>query len=165
MAKEADHGVSILHTAPFHNGVVTVRFKMHDRQGLKFNFNDPNARTIAHAGHVCSVGVSPTAVTITDQITCIFKLDINEARKAGKLSKEQSELLKIKTISAKTDLKIGEWYQLEMVIRGDLFEVYINGEKVTEHKSEGYDHKFKDNVAFAVSSSAEVDDIKVYSLD
>jgi hypothetical protein len=164
MAKEADHGVSVLHTNPFDDGIVKVRFKMHDAKGIGFNFNDPKARKITWAGHVCAVKVTPKSISITDQITGHFRLDIHNMRKEGK-KKEAAKLCEGKVITKKNKLEIGKWYEMTIVFQGSLLEAYIDGKKITQLNSAGLDHKFKDNIAFAVSGEVEVDDLKIWSLD
>jgi hypothetical protein len=82
MAKHADHGVSVRHDAPFDDGVVRVRFRMHDPKGIGFNFNDPKCKS-SHAGHICHVGVKPKAVDFRDGKTGVFEKSIRGKRLAG----------------------------------------------------------------------------------
>ncbi|MCM8537775.1 MAG: hypothetical protein NE334_17670 [Lentisphaeraceae bacterium] len=163
MAKEADHGVSVLHTNPFNNGVVKVKFKLLDSKGIAFNFNDPKAKKVTWAGHVCAVKVTPKAVKIEDQIAGRFRLDIHKLNKEGK-KKEAAKLRKGKDISKKNPLDIGKWYEMTIVFQDTVLSAYIDDKKITELDSKGLAH-LKDNIAFAVSGEVEVDDLKVYSLD
>ncbi|MCM8530595.1 MAG: hypothetical protein NE330_05480 [Lentisphaeraceae bacterium] len=163
MAKEADHGVSVLHTNPFNNGVVKIKFKLLDSKGIAFNFNDPKAKKVTWAGHVCAVKVTPKAVKIEDQIDGRFRLDIYKLNKEGK-KKEAAKLRKGKDISKKNSLDIGKWYEMTMIFQDTVLSAYIDDKKITELDSKGLAH-LKDNIAFAVSGEVEVDDLRVYSLD
>ncbi|MBT5168601.1 MAG: hypothetical protein HOL92_09020, partial [Opitutales bacterium] len=64
MAAGANHSVSVRHDAPFDDGIVQVRFKLHDAKGIKFNFNDPKANKVSWAGHIARVVVTPKSVSI-----------------------------------------------------------------------------------------------------
>lgn len=163
MAKEADHGVSVLHTNPFDDGIVTVKFKMLTSKGMKFNYNDPKAKKVTWAGHICAVGVTPNSVQIVDQIEGYFRLDIHNMRKAGK-KKEAAALCKDKAITRKAKLEIGKWYEMTMVFKDSTLTAYIDGQEIAKLDSKGLDH-LKDNIAFAVNGEVEVDNLKVYSLD
>lgn len=164
MAKEADHAVSVLHTNPFDDGIVKVKFKMMDSKGIKFNFNDPKARKVAWAGHVCSVAIKPSSIQIVDQLTGYFRLDIHKLRKEGK-KKEAAKLCKNKSVTSKFNFGIDKWYEITMIFEGAKLTVYIDNQKVIDFTSPGLDHQMKDNLAFSVSGEAEVDDLKIYSLE
>lgn len=168
MAKKANHAVSVLHTAPFNDGIVKVKFNMLTTKGAKFNFNDPKAKNIAHAGHVCSVSIKPNGITIQDQIDGIFRLDINKLRKdkknAAKNKSQLASLLKGKQATIKGDYTVNQWYDLTMVFQGDVLAVYIDDKKVGQLSSKGLAH-VKDNIAFAVNAEVAVDDLEVWSLN
>lgn len=167
MAKEANHGVSVLHTAPFDDGVVKVKFNIQTKKGTKFNFNDPKAKHIAHAGHVCSVAIRPNGITIQDQLDGIFRHDINKMRKSKDqtIKAKAAEMLKGRQVTFKGDYKLNHWYDLAMVFKGDTLQVYVDDKKIGELSSKGIDHKVKDNIAFAVTSEVIIDDLKIWSLD
>ena len=167
MAKVADHGVSMRHDAPFHDGIIVSRFKIMDSKGIKFNFNDPAAKKVTWAGHIAGIDVKPGKVTIQDQITGVFDLKIRAMRKGkdAKKKKEATALLKGKQKSFTTKISLKEWHDIIIVFKGPKVETYIDGKKLGEFSSIGLDHKVKQNLAFAVSGTVEVDDLKIYSLD
>ena len=165
MAKVADHGVSMRHDAPFHNGIIVCRFKFSDSKGIKFNFNDPAAKKITWAGHIAGIDVRPSKITIEDHITGKFDLKIREMRKDPKRKKEAAKILKDKQKSFSAKVDANKWHDIIIVFQGPKVVTYINSKKIGEFSSEGLNHKVKQNLAFAISSSVEVDDLKIYSLN
>jgi len=163
MAPHANHGVSVRHDAPFDDGVVQVRFRIHDSKGIGFNLNDPNCK-VSHAGHICHVGVKPKRVDFRDGKTGIFDLKIREKRLAGASKEEINALTRDKFAYHDVDLELGRWYELKILIRGDVMSAWIDGVSVGSLKSYGIDHAVKQNMAFAVSGTADVDDLRIWSL-
>jgi hypothetical protein len=163
MAKVADHGVSMRHDAPFDDGVVQVRFRMFDAKGIGFNFNDPKCK-VSHAGHICHFGVKPKAVTFRDGKTGMFDLKIRAEKLAGAPKAEMAKLLKGTLIRKKVNLELEKWHVMTLLIQGDVMTTWLNGNLVGSMKSPGIDHAVKQNLAFAVSGRAEVDDVKIWSL-
>ena len=161
---EADHAISIKHDAPFDDGVVRVRFRMHDKKGIGFNFNDPKCK-VSHAGHICHVGVKPGKVDFRDGKTGVFDKKIRERRLAGAPKQEIAKLTKGKFAYRDSDSKIAVWHEMTIVIQADLMTAYMDEKKVGQLRSEGIDHKVKQNLAFSVPGRADVDDLRVWSLD
>jgi hypothetical protein len=164
MAKVADHGVSMRHDAPFDDGVVQVRFRMFDAKGIGFNFNDPKCK-VSHAGHICHLGVKPNRVTFRDGKTGVFDLKIRANKLAGASKTEMAKLLEGKLTHAKVDLQLEKWHVATLLIQGDTMTAWLNGKLIGSIQSSGIDHEVKQNLAFAVSGRAEVDDVKIWSLD
>jgi len=163
MYEGANHGTSIVHPVRFSDGIVKVKFKMLHEKGLNFNFNDPNATHLAHAGHVCQIKVLPKRVSLIDHITGRFEKGIHKKRKEGSVSKEELKKL-LKGKSNNHDVALG--YEITMVFKKDLLSVYINDNFVGKLKSEGFGHKFKENISLVLwYSSAEFDDLRVWSLN
>ncbi|WP_366182426.1 family 16 glycoside hydrolase [Flavobacterium ovatum] len=166
MYKEADHSTSILHSAPFDDGIVKVKFQMLNPKGFKLNFNDPKAKELSHAGHICQVSITPNKIGVTDQITGVFGMDIYNKRKDGVDKKLIQELLKDKSKTFKTNLELNHWYEITIVIQQETISVFIDNQFVGELKSAGFDHKEKENIALSLaSSSSEFDDLRIWSLD
>ena len=163
MAKQADHGVSVRHDAPFDDGIIQVRFRMHDAKGIGFNFNDPKCK-VSHAGHICHVGVKPHVVDFRDGKTGVFDKKIREKRLAGASKQEVAKLTKGKFSYHKMKLEKGKWYEITIVIQGEKMTAWIDGKRAGELKSLGIDHAVKQNIAFAVSGTSDVDDLRIWSL-
>ena len=169
MAKVADHAVSVRHDAPFDDGIVQARFKIHDKKGMKFNFNDPKAKKVTWAGHIAGVIVTPKTITIQDHKKGIFDLKIREKRKDKNTSAQEKKEIK-KFLSGKEakfnhTTELNKWYEITMVFKGPAVSVYVDGNKVGSFSSEGLDHSVKQNLAFSVPSTSTVDDVKIWSLD
>lgn len=152
MAPHANHGVSVRHDAPFDDGVVQVKFRIHDSKGIGFNFNDPNYK-VSHAGHICHVGVKPKQEDLRDGKAGIFDLKIREKRLAGASKEEINALTRDKFAYHDVDLELGRWYELKILIRGGVMSAWIDGVSVGSLKSYGIDHAVKQDTAFAVSGS------------
>lgn len=163
MAKHADHGVSIKHDAPFDDGVVKVRFRMHDKKGIGFNFNDPKCK-VSHAGHICALQVKPHQVVFRDGKTGIFDKKVRARREAGASKSEIQKLTKGKFRYIKAKLELDRWYEATLRIQGPVMTAWIDGKKIGQLNSEGIDHAVKQNIAFAVSGTADVDDLRIWSL-
>ena len=168
MAAGANHSVSVRHDAPFNDGIVRVRFKLHDAKGIKFNFNDPKANDVSWAGHIARVVVTPKTVSIGDDKKGVFDLKIREQRQNKNISQSDkaklNAFLKTKTAVFKNASKEDHWYELTIVNTGPKLEVYIDRQKIGEFISEGLDHKVKQNLAFGISGTATIDDLKIWSL-
>lgn len=164
MSPKADHGVSVRHDAPFDDGVVWVKFKIFDEKGIGFNFNDPKCKE-SHAGHICHFGVKPTAVDFRDGKTGTFANAIYKKKKSGASKAEIKELLKGKSAVKKMAISLDQWHEVIIHIQGASMTTYLDNVKVDTFTSEGIDHAVKQNMAFAVSGKAEIDALKIWSLD
>lgn len=163
MAKVANHGVSMRHDAPFDDGVVQVRFRMFDPKGIGFNFNDPKCK-VSHAGHICHFGVKPEDVTFRDGKTGMFDLKIRAKKQAGATKAETAKLLKGTLTHKEVNLELAKWHVMTLLIQGDVMTTWLNGTLIGSMKSPGINHAVKQNLAFAVSGRAEVDDVKIWKL-
>jgi hypothetical protein len=163
MAPHANRGVSVRHHAPFDDGVVQVKFRIHDSKGIGFNFNDPNYK-VSHAGHICHAGVKPKQVDLRDGKAGIFDLKIREKRLAGASKEEINALTRDEFAYHDVDLELGRSYALKILIRGDAMSAWIDTFSVGSLKSYGIDHAVKQNMAFAVSGTADIDDLRIWSL-
>ncbi|NCF94239.1 MAG: hypothetical protein GWQ05_25260 [Verrucomicrobiaceae bacterium] len=57
------------------------------------------------------------------------------------------------------------WNELTIEVKGDVLKVLIDGEAAGSLTSEGLDHPVKQNLAFSVPGSADIDDLKIWSSD
>ena len=164
MADVADHGVSIKHDAPFDDGAISVRFRMHDGKGIGFNFNDPKCK-VSHAGHICALRVQPNKIMFRDGKTGIFDLNTRKKKLAGAPKSEIDKLTKGKFRFVKRNTSKNDWHELMILVRADTMTAWVDGDEVGKLQSAGIDHKVKQNIAFAVSGTADVDDLRIWSLD
>lgn len=169
MAKTANHSTSIRHDIAIDDGVIKFKLQIFDKQGLKFNFNDPSATNVTWAGHIARVVFKPGSIQIQDDMTGVFDLKVREKRQNNDLSKaEKAELaafLKSKQSTFKAPVQTGQWHEATIVFLGPKVEVYLDGKSIGSFSSPGLDHKVKQNFALGVSGKVTVDDINVWSLD
>lgn len=134
---------------------VSVKFKFAGPTAYRFNvwFDDKELKE-AHAGHVCSVAVSPKEVSIQDAKTGNMRLDIREARQAGReLDAETLAMLAEKTVRFEVDLTTdsGDWHELLIRTKDDVVTVSVDGEELGELKSEGLAHATKSLVSLTTN--------------
>jgi len=131
-----------------------VKFKFAGPTAYRFNvwFDDKDLKE-AHAGHVCSVAVSPTEVSIQDAKTGNMRLDIREARQSGKeLDAETLEMLEEKQVRFPIDLEGSEdWHELLIRTKDDIVTVSVDGEELGELQSEGLAHPTKSVVSLTTN--------------
>lgn len=163
-AKEADHAAVVKHDAPFDDGKVSMRFRLHDKRGMSVNFNDPKC-TSSHAGHISQVRIRPDKLIIEDGKTGIFDTKIREKGKAGAPKEEIAKLTKGKSATSTAKVALNTWNELTIEVKGDVLKVLIDGEAAGSLTSEGLDHPVKQNLAFSVPGSADIDDLKIWSSD
>ncbi len=153
-----------------HAGVDAIRFETGKRDleiSVKFNFVGETAEKFnvwmddkdykgSHAGHICSVFISPTSGNISDAKTGNFENTIYEKRKGGaELDEATQEMLKAKTMTFPLDLKRETWHTLLIQTKGDEVVVSVNGYEVGKLKSEGLAHETKS----VVSLTTNIDDV------
>jgi hypothetical protein len=148
-----------------HAGVDSIRFE--GRQDLeisvKFNFAGEDAQRFniwmddkdyqgSHAGHICSVTISPTGGNISDAKTGAFEKGIYEKRKGGAtLDDATQEMLKSKTANFQLDLKREQWHTLLVRTKGDEVTVWVNDHEIGKLKSEGLSHETKSLVSLTTN--------------
>jgi hypothetical protein len=143
---------------------VSVKFQFVSDKAKSFNvwFDDKDYKG-SHAGHICNVGVSPTAVNIGDGKTGNFRNDIYEQKKKPEgLTAEQKDMLKSKNKSYPVKLSLQEWHTLLIRTKGDQLEVTIDGKPVGSFQSEGVAHETKNLVSLTtVQVDVHYDDFSI----
>ncbi len=136
---------------------ISVRFNFAGETAERFNvWMDDKDYKGSHAGHICSVFISPTSGNISDAKTGNFENAIYEKRKGGgTLDEATQEMLKAKTASFVLDLKREEWHTLLIRTKGDEVVVSVNGFEVGKLKSDGLAHETKS----VVSLTTNIDDV------
>jgi hypothetical protein len=159
-----------------HAGVDSIKFE--GKQDLeikvKFNFMGETAERFnvwmddkdykeSHAGHICSVSISPTGGSISDAKTGAFENSIYEKRKSeGKLDDATEAMLKTKTASFALDLKKEKWHELLIQTKGEEVVVSVNGFQVGKLKSTGLSHETKSLVSLTTNiNDVHYDDFSV----
>lgn len=133
---------------------VSVKFRFVSEKAKSFNvwFDDKDFKG-SHAGHICSVSVSPAAVTIGDAKTGNFRNDIYEKKKAtpSTLTAEDKAMLASKNTKLTVKLALQEWHTLVIHTKGDSIEVSLDGKVAGSFKSEGIGHEHKTLVSLTTN--------------
>jgi len=143
---------------------VSVRFNFAGSEAERFNvwFDDKDYKG-SHAGHICSISISPTGGSISDAKTGNFQNEIYEKRKAGgELDEETKKMLESKT--ARFDLKLEreKWHDLLIRTKGDQVKVTVDGKEVCALQSEGVAHPTKSVVSLTTNiNDVQYDDFVV----
>jgi hypothetical protein len=144
---------------------VSVKFRFVSEKARSFNlwFDDKDYKG-SHAGHICSVSVSPKSVNISDAKLGNFKNEIYEKKKADPKSLTEAEkaLLASKTKSFPVKLSLQEWHTFVTRTKGDSVEVSLDGKVVGTFKSEGITHETKSLISLTTNQQdVEYDDFSV----
>lgn len=144
---------------------VSVKFRFVSEKAKSFNvwFDDKDYKG-SHAGHICSVSVSPKSVTMSDAKTGNFKNEIYEKKKADPKSLTDAEkaLLASKTKNVPVKLTLQDWHTLTAHTKGDEVEVSLDGKVVGSFKSEGISHETKSLVSLTTNQvDVEYDDFSL----
>jgi hypothetical protein len=133
---------------------VSVKFRFVSDKAKSFNvwFDDKDYKG-SHAGHICSVSVSPTSVNIGDAKTGNFRNDIYEKKKAtpSTLTAEDKAMLATKNKSLPVNLTLKDWHTLVIQTNGEEVSVSIDGKAVGSFKSEGVGHDHKTLVSLTTN--------------
>ncbi|EDY16215.1 hypothetical protein CfE428DRAFT_6216 [Chthoniobacter flavus Ellin428] len=125
---------------------VSVKFRFVSDQAKGFNvwFDDKDYKG-SHAGHICSVNVSPTSVAVGDGKTGNFRNDIYEKKKAvpPTITPEDKAMLATKNKNFPVKISLQDWHTLVAETKDDELTVLIDGKEVGSFKMEGaaHDHK------------------------
>ena len=159
---EAIHAVDVGHAFQFIDGTATMRFKFHEaKDTLMLNFADLTLKEV-HAGHLCAATFGSKKVTLQDMKTGGMLLKYYDARKAGKLSKEDAEIIKTKSKAIPADISVGEWHSLNVTILGDTMTASVDGKEIGSFSSPGIAHESKQVLRLLVSNKVTLDDVKYY---
>jgi len=153
-AEDSDHSaVDFVRIEPTRDLEVSVKFRYVSDKAKSFNvWLDDKDYKGSHAGHICSVSVSPTSVNIADAKTGTFRNDIDEQRRKPEgLTAEQKEFLKTKTKSLPVKLTLQDWHTLVVRTKADEVEVSLDGKAVGAFQSEGVGHETKTLVSLTTN--------------
>lgn len=144
---DADHpSVNAIDFTPQSDLEVAVSFQFHGSPSCSVMIRDREYKG-SHAGHICHVAITPQTVTLFDGKTGIFRKDIRDKRKAGeKLDAATEAMLRQKTSRNAIKLDRQAWHDLLIRVKGDVLEVYIDGQSAGRLQSEGIAHATKSNM-------------------
>jgi hypothetical protein len=151
----SDHSaVDSVKIDPEHDLEMSVKFRFVSDKAKSFNvwFDDKDYKG-SHAGHICNVNVSPSAVNVGDAKTGNFRNDIYEKKKTTPptLTDDDKKMLATKNKSFPVKVSLQDWHTLAAQIKGDEVTVSIDGKVVGSFKSEGIDHDHKTLVSLTTN--------------
>jgi len=159
---EANHATSVRHAFKFKDGTIGLRFKLEEADdALTLNFADMDLKTV-WAGHLFKVTVDHNGVKITDQKTGEMDLKIRDARRSGPLTPELKARVASKSAFFPHKVRINEWHQIFVTVKGDRLTCILNDETVGSFRSEGFAHETKGLLRLLVPKNAYVDDVKIW---
>ena len=145
---------------------VSVKFRFAGLKANSFNvwFDDKDYKD-SHAGHICSVTVSPANGSIADAKTGHMENSIYEKKKSSAgLDEETKALLQTKKADFKVPLvdSRDQWHRLLIRTLGDTVTVKIDDQELASLKSEGIAHETKSVVSLTTNENdVEYDDFVV----
>ncbi len=152
--KTADHNaVDSVMTRPYSDVEVSLDFQFAGSPLFVVAFNEHRFKG-SHAGHICRVVLTPRRVTLRDGKTGVFQNEIFNRRRAGALDQKTKALLKTKEVITPVDFEQGKWYHLLVRIQADKMMLFIDGNKISELKSEGIAHPTKNKLSLVTSKQA-----------
>lgn len=159
---QAIHAVDVGHAFAFIDGNATMRFKFHEpKDTLMLNFADLTYKEV-HAGHICATTFGVKRVTLQDMKTGGMLLKYYDARKAGKLSKEDEAIIKTKSKTFPNEISLNEWHTLKVNITGETMTAFVDGKEIGSFSSPGIAHESKQVLRLLVSNKVTIDDVKYY---
>ena len=159
---EADHAAVAKHDFKFQNGTISMKVKFESaKDTMNINIADPKEKSV-HAGHLFNVTISPSKVSLTDLKTGNMRKEIREAKKAEKLTPEQTKMLKTKAKKFKNKLELNQWYHVLATVEGSKITCFIDGKEIGSFSSDGFAHPSKAQLRLIVNKNAFVDEIKIW---
>ena len=161
---DAGHGAVIRALVDFKDIWISFDFKYQGGERFNFVVDDKNDKSV-HAGHICRLTMNKRRVIVQDDKTGTMNLEIRNQRLAVNSSPELEKLLESKRSEIEFDFKDGEWYRMDVLIKGDRMEVHLDGEFLIGHQSEGFAHPTKTQFGFTVTGqSLFYDNVQAWSL-
>jgi len=159
---EANHATSFRQAFDFQDGTIGLRFLFDDKDdSLQLNFADLELKSV-WAGHLFKVEIDTQKARVTDQKTGEMDLSIRNARRAGKLTKTQEDLIVSKRADFPLRLDTGKWHDVRVTVAGDQLTCALNGKILGSFRSEGFAHPTKRLLRLLVPKNAHVDDVMIW---
>lgn len=145
--KDGGHAaVHQLRVEPCADLELTVDLKFAGSRATNLTFNQHKYKE-THAGHICRVIISRNKVILRDGKTGVFNNEIYKKRKSGKkLDAKTKDILKRSEATFPVKLEEGKWYTVNVRIKDDLMQAFIDGKLVGSLRSNGIAHKKKDKI-------------------
>jgi hypothetical protein len=145
--RDADHpSVNSLTLPNLSDLEVALKFKFAGSNRFSLMFRDLSYKG-SHAGHICHVSISPTAVVLNDGKTGIFRKDIRDRRQAGeKLDEQTRQMLATRTLRTPVNIDPDTWHTLLIRIQGDHLRAWVDTVPAGDLQAPGIAHPTKSNM-------------------
>ena len=144
-----DHGATV---RVFINKTANVSFAFDAKFTGKGGFNavigDPDSANYTHAGHLARFSVRPKGINLSDDVEGFMKIAHRDLPKAERDAAAAPHRTDFKTEGALND---GEWHNYRLEIRGETATLWVDGKKLGELTSDGFDHPGKTRFGFTVN--------------
>ena len=159
---ESHHGCVIRKNIDFNEITMKIKFRFQGGQRFNFVFDDQNEKSV-HAAHICRISVTPKSLKISDDKHGAMNRAIRDRKNANALTDKDLEDLKLSQTTKKISLEKTQWYNLKVVIRGDIMTAFIDEKLIAQHQSPGFAHPTKTKLGMTVTGSTiEFDDFEVF---
>lgn len=138
--------VDIDKTADF---VFAFDAKFSGKSSFNAVIDDPDARKVTWAGHVARFSVRRNSINLSDDLSGTFKL---EHRAMSNAERKVASAPHNVSLSPPAPLNDGAWHAYRMEVRGKTGVLYLDGEKLGELTSKGFDHPGKMRFGFTVNA-------------
>lgn len=145
------------------DAVARIRFKVRNGN-FSFSWGDRTEKSVRH-NNIAAVRVMAGRVELEDMKLGGSDWDNFNAVEAGAVTPDIQAVLDATLIKIPFNFKLNEWYDLELITRGETLSVKINNEYVGSLTSPGIAHENKQLIRVLGSRNYSVDDAYVYSLD
>lgn len=168
-APESDHpAVDVIRIEPERDLEVSVKFQINGEKTYGFNvWLDDKDYKGSHAGHICSITVTPKNVVVADAKTGTFSNDIYERKKAtppALTAEDKANLAKWTQITPNA-VSLKDWHTLTVRTSNDVVETSIDGKLVSTFKSPGVAHDHKTVVSLTTNRvDVNYDDFSIKGL-
>lgn len=142
---------------------VKFRFMSDKAQGFNVWFDDKKY-TGSHAGHICSVAISPAFVSVADAKTGGMDNKFYDKQKNAPdtLTEDEKKFLASKRTQFPVKLSLQDWHKLVTRTGGDKVEVAIDDVLVGSFQSEGIAHDTKSLVSLTTNRvDVQYDDFSI----
>ncbi|MFV0444618.1 MAG: hypothetical protein ACK5Q5_13695 [Planctomycetaceae bacterium] len=160
-----DHGAVGRLPLQFADVRVDLRFRLEGSKTFNVVFDDKKYKG-SHAGHIARVAVAPNQIRLGDDKEGIMRNDIFELRRDPARKAEAEPLLVGRGLTVQSKIEQQRWYDMTIVIQGDVMQVTLDGQKLGQLQSSGLAHRTKTSVHFSVNGPrAAFDNVRVTRLN
>lgn len=127
--------------------------KFSGNSGFNAVIGDPDSKKYTWAGHLARFSVRKNSINLSDDVEGFMKL---EHRNMSKEDRDAAAAPHRMDMKPPAPLNDGEWHSYRLEIRGETATLFLDGTKLGELTSDGFDHPGKTRFGFTVNGGAEI---------